>query len=131
MIQINRNQNIPHQSALDSKQQCRTKDSGSYPERQKKKMKINKPKSLLLINLIISVQDVSICTRQTRTEAGAVGAGDKSRHGKSNTTKQLSWNGCHNSELVESLMFFMDTLLGPPPQKHKPLWPYMVVPRAR
>lgn len=30
---------------------------------------------------------------------------------------QPCWAGCHNSGLVESLMFFMDTLLGPPPQK--------------
>lgn len=43
---------------------------------------------------------------------------------------QLCWAGCHNSELVESLMFFMDTLLSAPPQKHKPLCPYMAVPRA-
>lgn len=41
VIQINRNQNIPHQSASDSKQRCRTKDSGSYPER-KKMIYINK-----------------------------------------------------------------------------------------
>lgn len=36
VLQINRDQNIPHQSALDSKQQCRTKDSGSYPERKER-----------------------------------------------------------------------------------------------
>lgn len=34
VIQINRNQNIPHQSSLDSEQRYRTKDSGSCPERK-------------------------------------------------------------------------------------------------
>jgi len=85
--QINRNQNIPHQSASDSKQQCRTKDSGRYPERVKKNIQINKPKPLYLLISIILKHNVLICEGKEQIETAVLEVKSKSWQLNSNTTK--------------------------------------------